>query len=230
MHLFRGHLDWPVNIVCPDIEDIYRTSGPEGADRALLSELGRDYTKANTSENENESEGRKPHYGRCVYESDNSVCDDQTVTITWDADDNSNRGPKTALFHMIAPTEKQCQRRGIVYGTTGEITYDSRRITIYTFDTQTTTTIEVPRRPPEEEKAHGGGDYGLARGFVSAVEAVVNEGMGVGEAQSRFVGCTLEEAVRSHAVVFAAEEARREEKVVRWKEWWEGKLSSVGLV
>ena len=230
MHLFRGHLDWPVNIVCPDIEDIYRTSGPEGADRALLSELGRDYTKDNTSENENESEGRKPHYGRCVYESDNTVCDDQTVTITWDADDNSNRGPKTALFHMIAPTEKQCQRRGIVYGTTGEITYDSRRITIYTFDTQTTTTIEVPRRPPEEEKAHGGGDYGLARGFVSAVEAVVNEGMGVGEAQSRFVGCTLEEAVRSHAVVFAAEEARREEKVVRWKEWWEGKLSSVGLV
>jgi hypothetical protein len=31
----------------------------------------------------------------------------------------------------------------------------------------------------------------------------------------------LEEAVRSHAAVFAAEEARIGRKVVNWKEWWE---------
>ena len=128
---------------------------------------------------------------------------------------------------MIAPTEKQCQRRGRVYGTHGEISYDSRTVTIYNFATQSESVIEVPRQPPEEERAHGGGDYGLARSFVQAVDAVINQGMDVGEAQARFVGCTLEEAVRSHAVVFAAEEARREERVVRWKEWWEEKFASV---
>jgi hypothetical protein len=51
----------------------------------------------------------------------------------------------------------------------------------------------------------------------------------VQRAQTHFVGCTLEEAVRSHAVVFAAEEARREEKVVRWKEWWAEKLAAAGI-
>ncbi|KAG0249046.1 hypothetical protein BGZ95_007726, partial [Linnemannia exigua] len=54
--------------------------------------------------------------------------------------------------------------------------------------------------------------------------AVENGGLDVEMAQARFMGCTLEEAVRSHAVVFAAEEARRGEKVVRWESWWEEKL------
>jgi hypothetical protein len=62
-----------------------------------------------------------------------------------------------------------------------------------------------------------------------AVDAVENEGWDVQRAQTHFVGCTLEEAVRSHAVVFAAEEARREEKVVRWKEWWAEKLAAAGI-
>jgi hypothetical protein len=42
------------------------------------------------------------------------------------------------------------------------------------------------------------------------------------------VGCTLEEIVRNHAMVFAAEEARREKVVLDFPEWWkrevEGKL------
>lgn len=239
MHLSRGIRDWPVNIICPDIEDTYRIGGPEAAENDLLSKLAEDYDIQSTPD---EDIAKRPWYGRCVYEADNSVCDDQIVTITWDASpsptpssspntrDSGTRGSrKTALFHMIAPTEKQCQRRGRIYGTTGELTYDSRTITIHDFTTAQTNTIEVPKQPPEEEKAHGGGDYGLARGFVEAVEAVVNEGWRVEEAQARFVGCTLEEAVRSHAVVFAAEEARREEKVVKWKEWWGEKLVSVGL-
>lgn len=229
MHLSCGDIDWPVNIVCPDIEDTHRTSGAEAADKALLSRLQQDYNKNTDIDNYIAS---KTWYGRCVYESDNNVCDDQIVTITWDDEPSSplSSAPmnaKTALFHMIAPTEKQCQRRGRVYGTHGEISYDSRTVTIYNFATQSESVIEVPRQPPEEERAHGGGDYGLARSFVQAVDAVINQGMDVGEAQARFVGCTLEEAVRSHAVVFAAEEARREERVVRWKEWWEEKFASV---
>lgn len=45
--------------------------------------------------------------------------------------------------------------------------------------------------------------------------------MSVDESQTAYVGCTLEEVVRSHAAVFAAEEARRSGKVVDWEEWWE---------
>ncbi|GES58568.1 NAD binding Rossmann fold oxidoreductase [Aspergillus terreus] len=219
MHLARGEVDWPVNIVCPDIEDVVRTSSPAAAEAHLLRRLEEDYTPGTTDA----AIAARPWYGRCVYEADNDVCDDQVVTIAWDDESaDGGRPAKTAVFHMIAPTEKQCERRGRVYGTRGELTYDSRTITIYSFETRETRTIEVPRQPPEEEKSHGGGDYGLARSFVRAVEAVEREGWAVDAAQRRFVGCTLEEAVRSHAVVFAAEEARREEKVVCWKEWWGG--------
>lgn len=221
-HLAKGHTRWPVDIVCPDIEDIHRTQGAAAAETHLLSKLAEDYDKSTTQDSTIAS---KPWYGRCVYESDNNVVDDQIVTITWSDAENPPHNPaKTATFHMIAPTEKQCERRGRVYGTKGEISYDSHTISIYDFGSGETRTIQVPPPPPDQIESHGGGDYGLARQFVAAVEAVVHGGVEVETAQARFVGCTLEEAVRSHAVVFAAEEARREERVVRWKEWWEGKL------
>ncbi|KAL1850016.1 hypothetical protein Plec18170_007113 [Paecilomyces lecythidis] len=225
MHLAKGLTEWPVNIVCPDIEDTLTTSGTAAAEDLLLGHLRQDYDRAKMSD---ETIASRPWYGRCVYEADNNVCDDQVVTIAWDEDSVHKRPSKTASFHMIAPTEKQCERRGRVYGTHGEVSYDSRTITIYSFATRSTTVIEVPRQPPEEEKAHGGGDYGLTRAFVAAVDAVENGGMDVSEAQMKYVGCSLEEAVRSHAVVFAAEEARREEKVVKWKDWWKQKLATAG--
>ncbi|PLB52820.1 NAD binding Rossmann fold oxidoreductase [Aspergillus steynii IBT 23096] len=249
LHVKQSIFDWPVNIVCPDIEDVVRpalaatpsdsdatkSAAVEAAETHLLRRLGEDYSRENMTD---EEIAARPWYGRCVYDGDNTVCDDQIVTITWDDEQPSPpsriptsqhplRTAKTASFHMIAPTEKQCERRGRVYGTHGEISYDSRTISIYSFATRSTTTVEVPRQPPEEEKSHGGGDYGLARSFVRAVDAVVNDGWEVQRAQRHFVGCTLEEAVRSHAVVFAAEEARRDEKVVKWKEWWEEKVRQV---
>ncbi|EAW09757.1 Gfo/Idh/MocA family protein [Aspergillus clavatus NRRL 1] len=245
MHLARGERGWPVQIVVPDIEDVGGSAsasaraGGDGGDgdgdgftaaeeQLLLRRLGEDYVRG---EMDDAAIAARPWYGRCVWESDNDVCDDQVVTITWDDEDGdgSGRMAKTAVFHMIAPTEKQCERRGRVYGTRGELSYDSRTISVYDFATRTTTSVDVPRQPPEEEKAHGGGDFGLARSFVRAVDAVENLGWDVERAQAHFVGCTLEEAVRSHAVVFAAEEARREEKVVRWKDWWEQKLGAAGI-
>jgi predicted dehydrogenase len=221
-HLAKGHAGWPVDIVCPDIEDVFRTQGTAAAESHLLSRLREDYEVGKDADSDIAS---RPWYGRCVYEADNNVCDDQVVTFAWDDEENEPRRlAKTATFHMIAPTEKQCERRGRVYGTTGEIEYDSRTISIYDFATAKTEVIDVPPPPPDRKESHGGGDYGLARQYVSAVDAVVNGGLDVEMAQARFVGCTLEEAVRSHAVVFAAEEARREEKVVKWKEWWDEKL------
>lgn len=247
--LKNGTVSWPVNIVNPEIEDCYNTQGVSAASDMLLKSLAEDYD-ATTPKSEVE---RRPWFGRCVWESDNDVCDDQIVTLNWDddplppppsqdphqasdsdihahvvdTDSLKGRAAKTAIFHMIAYTEAQCDRRGRIYGTTGEIAYDSKTITVYDFGSGETK-VHHPHQP---KGGHGGGDAGLVRQFVSAVEAV-REGMEVQEAQRRFVGCSLEEIIRSHAMVFAAEEARREGKVVSWREWWarevEEKMKVVG--
>jgi hypothetical protein len=226
--LAKGHTDWPVKIVNPEIEDLYNTKGKEAAEAQLLNNLGEDYT-ASTPTSEVEA---RPWFGRCVWESDNDVCDDQCVTITWDDDALSkdengepelkNRGAKTAQFHMVAFTEKQCERRGRIYGTKGEIEYDSSVIRVHNFATGTTETHE----PHMAGGGHGGGDEGLVRQFLMAVNAVENEAMPAAQAQREFLGCDLEEAFRSHAVVFAAEDARTERKVVDWKKWWSEKVES----
>ena len=60
----------------------------------------------------------------------------------------------------------------------------------------------------------------MALNMIAAVEAVEKGEMEVDAAQWRYLGVDLEEVVRSHAAVFAAEDARREGKVVEWEEWW----------
>ena len=222
---------WPLKIIVPEIEDIVDHGGGwEKAEAVLLERLAEDYDVATTPRPEIE---QRSWYGRCVYESDNSVVDEQTVTVTWDEDplpDTSSqtgygRGPKTALFHMTYPTQAQCDRRGRIYGSKGEITYDSKKIDVHTFaDGGHTKTHVIPKQAPEVEKAHGGGDWGLAGAFVRAVEEADAGVLPVQEAQWRYVGCDMAEIVRSHAVVFAAEESRNERKVVDWGEWCQRRM------
>jgi predicted dehydrogenase len=217
--LAEGNADWPVKIVNPEIEDIYRSNGLEAASSQLLTNLTEDYDSTTPLEVRN----KKNYFGRCVWESDNDVCDDQIVTLTWDDDgDNPNRGAKTALFHMIAHTEKQCERRGRMYGTKGEIEYDSITISVHDFATGETS----KHVPHAAGGGHGGGDAGLVRQFLMAVDAVEQEQMSTHEAQRAYLGCDLEEAFLSHAVVFAAEDARTQKKVVDWATWWEDNVES----
>jgi hypothetical protein len=235
IHLARKMTGWPVKIVCPDIEDTLRTSGMASAEALLLRRLGEDYDAKTTPDAE---VAARPWFGRCVYEADNDVCDDQVVTISWDDDplpDESvdmptrlrGRGAKIATFHMIAGTEKQCERRGRIYGSLGEVSYDSETISLFTFASQETEIFSVPKPHSEEETGgHGGGDYGLTSAFVDAVDAVKNQGWDVRKAQAELLGCTLDEVLRSHAVVFAAEQARREGRVIRWKDWWSAAMAS----
>lgn len=228
-HLNRGLTDWPVKIVNPEIEDIYQTSGPHAAEEKLTESLTEDYTFDSTPQDKIDA---RPWFGRCVWECDNDVCDDQFVTMTWDDEEHEkddapsgireNRFRKTATFHMIAQTEAQCERRGRIYGTKGEISYDSKTIRVFDFASGNAKV----HHPAQPGGGHGGGDAGLANQFIKAVNAVKNEKMSVDEAQRKYVGCTLEEVFRSHAVVFAAEEARRDHKVVDWKEWWAREVES----
>ncbi|KAI6946214.1 hypothetical protein KC355_g15132 [Hortaea werneckii] len=214
-HLEKGITKWPIDVVNPKVPGIFEDQGKEAARSALFATLANDYGAASTPTQDIED---RSWYGRCVWESDNDVCDDQTVTFTWEDDPAVERGAKTAIFHMIAQTLAQCERRGRIYGTTGEIAYDSQSITVHDFKSGETKTHK-PEVPVNSH--HGGGDDGLTQCFLNAVKAVKERSMDVPEAQRYYMGCTLEDVIRSHAAVFAAEEARREKKVISWKEWWE---------
>ncbi|KAH7045835.1 streptomycin biosynthesis protein StrI [Macrophomina phaseolina] len=211
--LRKGNAKWPVKIVNPEIEDCLSTMGLDAAEKMLMKDLSEDWT----SETPEEEVRKRPWFGRCVWEADNDVCDDQCVTITWEDDAASGSLAKTAQFHMVAFTEKQCERRGRIYGTKGEIEYDSVTIKVFDFATDRTETFY----PEQRGGGHGGGDDGLATQFVQAVGAVKDGRMSVEEAQKKFIGCTLEEVIQSHAMVFAAEEARKQRAVVEWPAWWQ---------
>ncbi|KAL8716245.1 MAG: hypothetical protein Q9220_000150 [cf. Caloplaca sp. 1 TL-2023] len=222
--LASGNAGWPVHIIDPEIEDLVGKKGMGWATERLNERLKEDYS-SNTPQHHIES---RPWFGRCVYESDNDVCDDQVVLIEWEdnlpprsehlamAERLKGRGAKTATFHMIAQTEKQCERRGRVYGSKGEIEYDSKMIRVFDF----ATSKAECHYPPQTGGGHGGGDEGLTKQFVHAMEAVQEGGMTVGQAQQDYIGCTLEDVVRSHAMVFAAEEARRNKSIIAFHQWW----------
>lgn len=211
--LRRGNSGWPVKIVNPEIEDLYLAGEIKTAETRLLDALAEDYTTYTPTK---DIESRS-WYGRCVWEADNDVCDDQFVTMAWKDDGTEARSAKTATFHMIAFTESQCERRGRIYGTKGEIEYDSKMIRVFTFSSQQAQVYH----PSQAGTKHGGGDAGLTEQFVTAVKDVKNGIRPAAEAQALHVGCDLEDIVRSHAMVFAAEEARVESKVVDWTDWWE---------
>jgi hypothetical protein len=239
-------LDWPLKTVVPEIEDLYDVKGKDTAKARLLEVLAEDYT----SETPDDVVKRRPWFGRCVWECDNDVNDDQTVTISWEDDPLppisnghastngvvedingakeevvgdvgglTGRAAKTAIFHMTAPTELICERRGRIYGTTGEITYDSTTISVHSFATGKTTTYV----PEVRGLGHGGGDEWLAENFCQAVEEV-KAGVAVDEAQRKWLGVSIEEIVRSHVAVFAAERARTERTVVDWKQFWDAEV------
>ncbi|KAF2973478.1 hypothetical protein GQX73_g32 [Xylaria multiplex] len=225
MGVETGNISWPISIVVPDIENC--GGDIDKAKAAILPKLAEDYD-ASTPQEVIDS---KNWFGRCVFESDNDVCDEQVVVMTWDDDPlpysnttaNDARGAKQATFHMIAQTKKQCQRYTYVYGTEGEIYADSKTITVEDFKTGETKTY----LPKLESLGHGGGDHGLTRQFVLAVDRVKNGGWKAENAQHEFIGCSLEEIIRSHAMVFAAEEARRAREIVDWKIWWDKNVGAM---
>lgn len=224
----------------PEIEDMFQSQGKEAAEIRLLEVLTEDYTSSTPDE---EVKARS-WYGRCVYDGDNDVLDDQTVTIRWEDDPLpsssssfkstelgrlNGRGAKQALFHMTSPTAKICERRGRIYGTAGEIFYDSTTIQIHSFATGHTETIRP--EAPSAEQGHGGGDDGLAVQFLGAVKDAL-EGGDVEKVQREWLGFDLEEGVRSHVAVFAAEKARKGNLVLDWKSFWdeevEGRIRGAG--
>ncbi|CAG7727672.1 unnamed protein product [Allacma fusca] len=171
-----GHTGWPTSIVHPNEDEM---------DIESLTE---------SLQNSN--------YGSCVYEVDNDVCDQQVVSMEFE-------NGSTASFSMIAFTEALCERKTRIFGTRGEIVGDGvDEIIVFDFLTRKRTII----KPSAEEQlgksrwssGHGGGDYGLMRGFVQACAT----------GNPNYILSGPEETLDSHIYVFAAEEARKTNTVV----------------
>lgn len=206
--LGAGNSRWPVNIVVHDIED-YGSRDEQVA--ALTKALEEDYDESTPAA----EVASRNWFGRCVFESDNNVCDDEFVTITWS--ESGDKPAKRVAFHMVAQTVLQCDRYSNFYGEHGEIYADSKTITVTNFATKETKSYN----PKIEHVGHGGGDIGLTRQFVLACDKVKNHTWEAERAQNEILGCTLEEVLRAHVMVFAAEEARLGNKVVDWEEYWD---------
>ncbi|XP_041479368.1 putative oxidoreductase YteT [Lytechinus variegatus] len=170
-NVLMGNIGWPVSIIT-DVPT------PESVKEAL----------------------EKGPYGKCVYEGENDVCDNQVVNMLFD-------GGRTATLTMVAFSEKLCERQVRIFGTKGEITY-SGGTSIHLFDFLTRLTKEIypwsitPVRT--RLTGHGCADFFLMQNFVEAV-AIDDPSL---------ITTGPEDTLESHLLTFAAERARRQNRVV----------------
>jgi len=132
-------------------------------------------------------------YGMCVYESANDVCDNQVVNMEF-----SNGS--TASLTMVAFTSAICERQTRLHFSHGEIIGDMQTFTVSDFRKGTTKL----HKPIDEGGGHGGGDRGLMSSFVEAVRT----------GRQDIMGTDVDEVLKSHLTVFAAETSRKNGAVV----------------
>jgi len=135
-------------------------------------------------------------YGRCVYACDNDVVDHQVVNFQF-------QGDRTAVFTMTA-FNKGSGRKTRIFGTRGEIYGDDRTLEHVDFLTDAVETIDTSAEDSSILGGHGGGDFGLMYAFVNAVA----------KNDPSLILSGPQETLESHLMVFAAERARLEGRVV----------------
>ena len=132
-------------------------------------------------------------YGRCVWHSDNDVCDNQSVTIQFESGIHASFG----LYALTADNT----RRITVLTDDAEITGDLHRglltITPLTGSVEPAEPQVVPLPPSEDH--HGGGDIALLR----TLHAHLTRG------EHAHVMSSLESSIASHVLAFLADESRR---------------------
>ncbi len=139
---------------------------------------------------------RTGHYGRCVYACDNDVVDHQVVAMQFE-------GGAAATFTMTAFTRAR-PRETRIFGTRGELYGDGQKIAVYDFLTGQTEALDTQLSDGLILSGHGGGDEGLMRRFVAALS----------RNDPREILSGPDATLESHMMVFAAEQARREQRVV----------------
>jgi predicted dehydrogenase len=116
-------------------------------------------------------------------------------------------GGATATFTMTAFSTSR-PRETHIFGTMGEIFCDGSQLRITDFRTRGTEVIDLTATGGDGTdpllSGHNGGDAALMDAFITAVET----------RDPHWMGTTAAEALAAHELVFAAERARREQRVV----------------
>jgi hypothetical protein len=148
----------------------------------------------NLGPDELREEIRTGPFGRCVWRSDNDVVDHQVVAMEY-------ANGVTATFTMTGFTHDG-GRVIRLHGTEGELRYDQsvEEITHKHFATQTVETNPVK----QEAGSHGGGDQRVVHTWIEAIAAK----------DPSKVRTDVHESLRTHRIVFAAEQSRREKRQV----------------
>lgn len=153
----------------------------------------------NPTEEEIEKLIRETNYGRCVFQCDNDVVDQQVVNIEYESG-------ATASFVMSA--FNRGGRRIRIMGTKGELEarMDQDTVTVFDFQTRRTEQFSIKDFVADESitGGHGGGDAGIVRAFCQYLSGNYN-----GEAVA-----SITDSVYSHLVTFAAEESRLTDNVI----------------
>ena len=189
---------------CLDCPPEIETACPYSATRYYLGQLeaGNTGWPLNVITAEISREGvlsalRDGPYGRCVYACDNDVVDHQVVNFEF-------TGGVTASFTMTAFTRAR-GRETRIFGTRGELYGDSQTIEIYDFLTGTTSSIDSAIASDGSIlSGHGGGDDGLMKAFLAAVQ----------HDDPSLILSGPQETLQSHLMVFAAEQSRTSRKNV----------------
>ncbi|HEY3328657.1 MAG TPA: Gfo/Idh/MocA family oxidoreductase [Capsulimonadaceae bacterium] len=139
-------------------------------------------------------------FGRCVYHCDNDVVDHQVVNFEFD-------GGVTGTFTMTAFRDHGVGRMMRLHGTDGYLQVAINTNTIdwlrYSDERQATITL------PAMDGGHGGADHNLMLAFISALRHGDSANVATGTGKS----------LASHAIVFAAERARHQKRVVEMSEF-----------
>lgn len=138
-------------------------------------------------------------YGRCVYQCDNDVVDNQVVNMYFE-------NGCSAAFTMVGSTSDM-NRTTRIFGSHGELYGNSETITVYNYLNDTHTTYKPYQDENGKPGGHGGGDYKLMDSFMNALRT--ND---PGKIKSGPM-----ETLHSHQLVFAAEKSRRENRVISLK-------------
>ncbi|MBP8238389.1 MAG: Gfo/Idh/MocA family oxidoreductase [Saprospiraceae bacterium] len=139
---------------------------------------------------------KEGQYGRCVYRCDNDVPDHQIVAMEFE-------DQITVNFSMEAFTN-YAGRRTRIMGSMGDLVGDENELYIADFRTGEITKWNV-RDHADLNSGHGGGDWGLARDWVRAVE----------QQNPALLTSSLDASMESHLMGFLAEKSRKERTVER---------------
>lgn len=140
-------------------------------------------------------------YGRCVYKCDNDVVDHQVVnmeledgtTVTLTMNGQGNQEGRTMRFDGTKAT---------LYG---KFTQAGNSIRIHHHQSGKIEDVPVIDR---DHSGHGGGDFGIVRSFVNAVNGNPDASI-----------TTARESLESHLLAFAAEESRRNKTMINMEEY-----------